>query len=102
MTDSVLSGLDDTIHAKARLGIMAILMAQDSADFTELKRSLNLTEGNLGAHLRILEEAGYITVSKDFVNRRPRTTCRASEKGRAAFLAYVNELKRIITLGGKS
>ena len=95
MDEGILHGIDDTIHAKARLGIMCILVAQKSATFTALKDALGLTDGNLGSHVQALEDAGYITVRKDFVKRRPRTTCEATPAGRSALLAYVDALERM-------
>ena len=100
MGDNLLDDIDDTIHAKARLGIMALLLSRGEQDFTALRRALGLSDGNLGAHLRLLEEAGYVEAEKGFVNRKPRTTYRATEKGRQAFLAYVEGLERLLRLAG--
>ncbi len=96
--EGILDAIDDAIHAKARLGIMALLLAHGAADFAFLRRTLGLSDGNLGAHLRLLEEHGYVEAEKAFVNRRPRTTYRATEAGRRAFLAYVAEMERILRL----
>lgn len=102
MGDSLLDDIDETIHAKARLGIMALLAAHRELDFASLRRALGLSDGNLGAHLRLLEEAGYIEAEKAFVNRKPRTTYRVTEKGRRAFLAYVEEIERLLGLAASS
>ena len=86
--------LDPIIHQPARLRIMSALTtlgADESLDFTWLRKELELTEGNLGAHLLKLEEAGYIKVVKKFVGRRPKTLLSASHKGRAAFEEHVAE-----------
>lgn len=88
--------LDELFHAKARLGIMAVLNTRGEADFTSLKRELGLTDGNLGAHLRALEDAGYAEVEKQFVDRKPRTTLRPTRKGRAAFERYLTQLESVI------
>ncbi len=93
MDERILHEIDDTIHAKARLGIMSVLLTEQSASFTFLKSALGLTDGNLGNHVRILEEAGYITVQKAFAERKPRTTCQATEAGRKAFLEYMETLQ---------
>lgn len=95
MRDDLLQALDDTIHVKARLAIMTILLMEGSATFTRLKQGLGLSDGNLGAHVHALEDAGYITVHKEFVRRRPRSTCAATEIGRKAFRAYVDTLERV-------
>jgi DNA-binding MarR family transcriptional regulator len=88
--------LDDVLHVKSRLGIMTILATQGGADFPTLKRELGLTDGNLGTHIRVLEEAGYIEVDKSFVARKPRTTCRPTRRGRAAFERYLDQLEAVI------
>ena len=92
--------LDETIHQLVRLRIMAALVTlepADAADFTYLRNLLGVTNGNLGAHLRKLEEAGYVTVSKLFVKRKPRTFVSASTKGRRAFQEHVAALESILT-----
>jgi Transcriptional regulators len=83
---------------KARLGIMTILITMGSSDFSRLKSQLNLTDGNLGAHIRVLEEAGYLQVEKSFVNRKPRTGCQITDSGREAFRKYLNQLETVIKL----
>lgn len=91
--------LDDLIHQPARLRIMAALTsldAREQVDFSFLKEKLGLTDGNLGAHLRALEDAGYIAVEKTFVERRPKTFVSASAAGRKAFTAHVAALQSIL------
>jgi DNA-binding transcriptional ArsR family regulator len=88
--------LDEIFHAPARLGIMTLLLQSGSADFAALKRALGLTDGNLGAHIRVLEDAGYIQVEKRFEGRKPRTTCRVSAAGKRAFGRYLDALERVI------
>ncbi len=90
--------LDKVIHAPARLRIMSALMplgASEQLDFRSLGEMLELTDGNLGAHLQTLEEAGYIKVEKSFVNRKPRTFVRPTTRGRARFEDHVEALKKI-------
>jgi DNA-binding MarR family transcriptional regulator len=91
-----IDNLDPVIHERARLGIMSMLAAADPLSFTELKNQLELTDGNLSVHLRILEEAGYVAVEKDFIDRKPRTSVAITKKGRAAFKAYVDVLEGIV------
>jgi DNA-binding MarR family transcriptional regulator len=86
---------DAVLLSQARLGIVTVLLARPRATFSELKDLLDLTQGNLGIHLQKLEEAGYVAVDKEFVERRPRTTARLTAKGRAAFLEHVARLDRV-------
>lgn len=91
--------LDDIIHQPVRLRIMAALTSlavREQVDFSYLKDKLTLTDGNLGAHLRALEEAGYVLVEKTFVERRPKTFIAASAAGRKAFTDHVAALQSII------
>jgi len=91
--------LDKIIHQPFRLQIMSSLIALDTAEeveFTYLRKILNLTDGNLGAHLAKLEDARYIKINKTFVSRKPRTYINVTGKGRDAFAEYVNALKEII------
>ena len=90
--------IDRIIHAPARLRIMSTLIAlspQTSIDFRALGKALDLTDGNLGAHLQTLEEAGYIKVEKSFVDRKPRTHLSVTSKGRARFEEHVAALREI-------
>ncbi len=91
--------LDEIIHQPVRLRIMAALGSlspREQVDFAFLKDKLDLTDGNLGAHLRALEDAGYIAVEKTFVARRPKTFVAASAAGRKAFAGHVAALRAII------
>jgi len=91
--------LDEIIHQPVRLRIMAALVtpASGRAEFTSLRDLLDLTDGNLGAHLRKLEEAGYVKTSKAFVSRKPRTYVEATESGRRAFADHVAALADILS-----
>jgi DNA-binding MarR family transcriptional regulator len=91
-----IDSIDPVIHERARLGIMSLLAAAESMAFVEIKRHLELTDGNLSVHLRILEDAGYVHVEKSFVDRKPRTAVLITKKGRAAFKAYVDVLEKIV------
>jgi len=91
--------LDNIIHQPVRLQIMSSLVSLDKNEqlnFTYLRSLLKLTDGNLGAHLTKLEEAGYIKISKTFVARKPRTFIRVTGKGRDAFDDHIAALKEII------
>ncbi len=80
--------IDRLIHEPARLVIVAILNAVESADFLYLQREAGLTKGNLSAHLSKLEEGGYITIDKTYKGKIPLTICRLTGEGRAAFRRY--------------
>jgi DNA-binding MarR family transcriptional regulator len=88
--------IDEVIHGRVRLGIMAYLADAEVADFNELKAALKLTQGNLSIHLRKLEEAGYIEIDKSFLGRRPLTRARLTPKGRAAFRAYLDAIAKLV------
>jgi len=91
--------LNDVIHQPVRLRIMASLAAltgSDRMDFRTLRDLLELTDGNLGAHLARLEQAGYVAVEKTFRNRKPRTLLALTPAGRAAFDQHVAALRRLI------
>lgn len=88
--------LDDTVHQRVRLGILAVLAEADQADFGFLKDALNLTDGNLSRHVQVLEEAGFVEVRKTFEGRRPRTWISATKAGRTAFAAEVAALRELI------
>lgn len=95
--DFDIHAIDDIIHGRLRLGIMAYLVGAGSADFTTLKNHLRSTDGNLSVHLRKLEEARYVSVEKTFAARKPRTEIRLTETGRKAFVAYLDSLKNLIS-----
>ena len=88
--------LDDTIHQRVRLGILAILTEAKRADFSYLRRTLELTDGNLSRHLQVLEEAGLVRIDKTFEGKRPRTWVSATAKGRQAFAEEVAALRALI------
>jgi DNA-binding MarR family transcriptional regulator len=91
--------LNAVIHQPVRLKIMAALKALPPPallEFVRLKKIVEATEGNLGAHIQTLEEAGYVTVEKDFADNRPRTRVKLTKEGRRAFEDYVAQLREFI------
>ncbi len=98
MAEEVFLELNEIFHVKARLGIMTLLLSFEELDFNGLKLKLGLTDGNLGAHLRVLEDAGYIELIKGYVSRRPHTTCKITEQGREAFQNYLKQLEAVIQM----
>ena len=91
-----IADLDRTVHSPARLMILAYLAAVESVDFIFLMNQVNLTRGNLSSHLKTLEEAGYIAVQKEFVDRMPRTLIQLTDEGREAIHAYREQMRTII------
>jgi DNA-binding MarR family transcriptional regulator len=90
---------DSVIHQPVRLKIMAALKPLPSGEqieFVRLRKLVGATEGNLGAHLSTLEEAGYIAIEKDFADNRPRTRIRLSRQGRRAYEEYIAFLRDLI------
>ncbi len=88
--------LDRVIHEKGRLAIMSMLAASPALSFTELREALKMTDGNLTTHIRTLQEAGYVSVTKSFQNNRPLTTCALTAAGKKAFTNYINLLADIV------
>jgi DNA-binding MarR family transcriptional regulator len=88
--------IDEVIHGRLRLGVMAYLADAEVASFNELKGVLETTQGNLSIQLRKLEDAGYIAIDKSFLNRKPLTRARITPEGRAAFAAYLEAIGRLI------
>jgi DNA-binding MarR family transcriptional regulator len=88
--------LDRVIHEKGRLAIMSMLAASPDLSFTELRDALEMTDGNLTTHIRTLQEAGYISVSKSYKKNRPLTTCSLTVAGKKMFSNYVNLLEQIV------
>lgn len=87
---------DRLIHERARLGIVSALAANEKLTFNELKQLLNTTDGNVSIHARKLEDAGYITCTKTFAGRVPRTEYALTPEGRRAFDKYLNHMEALI------
>ena len=85
--------LDPLLHSQLRLAVMSILMSVESADFVYLREQTDSTAGNLSVQLDKLEAAGYISVEKSFAGKRPKTTCRVTDRGRLAFEEYVETIR---------
>ena len=90
--------LNPVIHGKLRLAVLSLLVGVEDADFTWLRQKTGSTDGNLGAQLLKLEEAGYVAMKKRFRGRKPQTLYRITREGREALATYVAALKRL--LGG--
>ena len=88
--------IDRLIHEPARFSIMANLFVVEEADFLFLSRRIGLTRGNLSAHMRKLEEGGYIEVRKEFMGRKPHTVLAITVKGQEAFKNYIFDIKNAL------
>ena len=92
----LISGLNKIFESRIRLGIMSVLMVNDSFDFNSLKESLGVTDGNLASHLKTLEDNGLIEIRKQFIGRKPNTSYTITEKGMDLFKQHLNALEDLI------
>ena len=88
-------GIDEVIHGRMRLGVMAYLAQSEPAGFTELADALGATNSNLSVHLTRLERAGYVTITKDTRGKRPHTAVALTEAGRTAWSAYLDTMRTL-------
>ncbi|MBB5519587.1 winged helix-turn-helix domain-containing protein [Amphiplicatus metriothermophilus] len=89
--------IDDVVHGRVRLALMAYLSGAGAAEFSEIKAKIGgASDGNLSVHIRKLEEAGYVRVEKRFRGRRPQTLCHLTEKGREAWIAYIRRMETLL------
>lgn len=88
--------LDDVVHQRVRLGILAVLEEARRADFAYIRDALDLSDGNLSRHLRVLEDAGLVTVEKGYEGRRPRTWMSATKAGRRALSDEISALRELM------
>jgi DNA-binding HxlR family transcriptional regulator len=93
---SAAPNLDRLIHERLRLGIISALAANESLTFSDLKTLMNTTDGNLSVHARKLEDAGYISVSKYFEGRLPKTEYKLTAAGRSALESYLSHMESLI------
>ena len=98
--DFDIAGLDEVIHGRLRLGVMAYLSSAGTGDFNSLKAKLQATDGNLSVHLRKLEDAGYVAITKRFVGKKPLTEVTITEAGRAAFIGYLDAMAALVKPAG--
>jgi len=96
MTDFNYQEIDDVIHSRIRTAIMAVLISVDEAEFTFIRDKINATDGNLSVHLKKLEEHKYVSVKKEFIERKPVSRYRITDIGRKAFELYIKKLESII------
>jgi DNA-binding transcriptional ArsR family regulator len=91
--------LDPILHERGRLAIVAVLAGSPRLTFTELRNTLEMTDGNLSVHLQKLEEKGYLHIDKQFVGRRPKTSCQLTRTGKQAFRRYLDRLDAVVREG---
>lgn len=92
----LISNINKIFESRVRLGIMSVLMVNDTYDFNSLKETLSVTDGNLASHLKALEEKGMIKVNKQFIRRKPNTSYSATETGIADFQQHLKALETLI------
>ncbi|MCU0408698.1 MAG: transcriptional regulator [Bacteroidales bacterium] len=92
----LIAGLNKVFESRIRLGIMSILIVNDSYDFNNLKESLNVTDGNLASHLKALEENGLVRVNKQFIGRKPNTSYSITPEGARLFRQHLKALEDLI------
>ena len=92
----ILDNINKIFDHRIRLGIMSILMVNEDADFSRLKELLDVTDGNLASHIKTLETEKFITVEKQFIDRKPNTRYTASKLGRAEFTKHIEALEKLL------
>ena len=93
-----IQNLNKSFESRIRLGIMSVLMVNDSVDFNRMKELLQATDGNIASHVSALEKEGFIHVKKEFVGKKPLTTYSATKIGIKAFEDHLNALEKIIKM----
>ena len=96
MSDFDYQQINDTLHSRIRLAVVATLVSVEEADFNFLKEMVKTTDGNLSTHIKKLEDAGYVSEKKRFVDRKPQTKYRITEKGKRALEEYVSTLEKFL------
>lgn len=97
MSDYNYKSIDDLLHSRIRLAVISFLSGCEESDYTTIKNCVGASDGNITTHLRKLEDAGYVSMRKDFVGRKPITYYKISEKGKKAFIDYVENLKKFLS-----
>jgi DNA-binding transcriptional ArsR family regulator len=102
MTDFDHAAIDEVLHSRVRLAIVAFLAGAGTAEFAAVRNAIKTTDGNASVHLRKLEEAGYLAAEKRFVARKPQTLYRLTAAGRQALRDYVAHLETLLATGRPS
>ena len=93
---SIIANLNKRFDNKVRLGIMSLLMVEEWVEFTKIKQLLELTDGRLASHVKVLEDEGFLTLKKEFVGRKPKTSYKATKLGKKAFQDHLLALEKLI------
>jgi DNA-binding MarR family transcriptional regulator len=93
---SPFENLDKVLEHRIRLQIMSVLIANAHYDFSSLKEELNVTDGNLASHIKALEKEKYISVTKSFIDRKPHTRYKITDRGRTAFKKHLDALEEVL------
>ena len=99
--NSIIQGLNKAFENRVRLGIMSILMVNQSVDFTTLKDMLQVSDGNLASHISALDKASYVNITKRFIGKKPNTSYSVTLKGRRAFTDHLTAIEKLIKQGTK-
>lgn len=94
----IIEQMDRAFESRVRIGIMTMLLLQEWVDFSALRDTMGVTDGNLASHTTLLEERNYLEVRKQFIGKRPNTAYRATTPGKQAFIRYVNAFKELMQL----
>mgnify|MGYP000395048512 CR=1 FL=1 len=98
---SIIHQLDKAFENRIRLGVMSVLVVNDWVEFNELKRLLEVTDGNLASHIAALEKKGFVEVRKQFVGKKPNTSFQVTKEGKDAFADHLNALEQLLKNGAK-
>ena len=94
---NIIQNINKAFDHRIRLGIMSVLMVNESADFTELRELLGVTDGNLASHTKALESENYIRIEKQFIGKKPNTSYIATKEGKKAFQEHIDALEKLIS-----
>ena len=94
--ENIILNINKIFENRVRLGIMSILMINDKVDFKTMKKTLNVSDGNLASHAQALEKEEFIVIKKQFIGKKPNTTYSVTEKGKEAFQAHLDALEKLI------
>lgn len=93
---SLIGNLNKAFESRVRLGIMSVLVVNDSIDFITLKQQLNVTDGNIASHINALEKLNYVEIKKQFIGKKPNTSYAVTKLGRKSFIEHLNALEKLI------
>jgi DNA-binding MarR family transcriptional regulator len=93
---SLIGNLNKAFESRVRLGIMSVLVVNDSIDFITLKQQLNVTDGNIASHINALEKLNYVEIKKQFIGKKPNTSYVVTKLGRNSFIEHLNALEKLI------